>query len=396
VDLVSLKKRTNILIDERRSRSIEMAGYIFDHPEVGGEEHTAKEYLVKELKENGFTVEEGVGGFDTSFRAEFMCKKGGPGVSFIAEYDALPGINHACHHHLIASASVNSAIAISKMKEALYGTIYCIGTPAEEVMNAKGIMWKNGAFDGVDVGLMVHGGSMNNTNLIVLAYDIIEFTFRGKAAHAAAAPYEGKNALDAVIMLFNSVNALRQQLKDDVRIHGIILHGGDAVNIIPEHATARYVIRAQKRTSLEEVLSKLKNCAKGAELQTGTKLDISYYEKAGNDLLLNTTLMHEYEKNLIDIGGTLTDGPVLLGSSDIGNLSYYIPVIHPMIKTADDNCALHTKEFLNYGKSDIAFEGMIAGMKSLAMTGVRLLTDRAFFNKVREEFETMKPDLTAG
>ena len=216
-------------------------------------------------------------------------KKPGPAVAFIAEYDALPKMGHACHHHIIASSSVNTAIALSRLKEELCGKIVVMGTPAEEWMDAKGIMGKNGAFNGLDVGLMFHGGSKNNTNLIVLAVDGLEFTYKGKAAHAAAAPYEGINALDAVILLFTSINALRQQLKEDVRIHGNITKGGDAVNIIPETAAAKFYIRSQQRKYLNEVIEKVKNCAKGASLQTGAELTISVFEDPGNDLLKNTT-----------------------------------------------------------------------------------------------------------
>ena len=388
-DITEIKLLKEKAADETgkfRERSIEMANYIFDNPELSAKEFKTKDYLIAELKRNDFQTQESLGGFDTAFRAQFSFEKPGPTVAFIAEYDALPNIGHACHHHIIASASVNVAIAMSKLGRDLCGKIICIGTPAEECMDAKGMMRKNGAFDGIDVVLMFHGGSRNNTKLVVLAVDSLEFNYKGRAAHAAASPHEGINALDAVILLFTSVNALRQQLKEDVRIHGNVTKGGDAVNIIPESASARFYIRSQHRKYLNEVVEKVKNCARGAALQTGAQLSISVFEDPGNDLLKNSFLIKEYEENFESIGEKLDEKPFLLGSTDIGNLSYYIPVIHPMVKTAEEECALHTVEFLNYGKTETAYHGMMVGMKSIAMTAVRILMDGQFLKNVKKDF----------
>lgn len=382
-----LKDKIRSVVDDLQPKAVEMANHIFDNPEVGQQEYKTKQYLVDILKENGFKAEEGVGGIETSFRAEFETGKKGPAVAFIAEYDALPKIGHACHHHIIASSSVNCAIALSRMAGDLCGKIVCMGTPAEELMDAKGIMIRNGALEGISSGLMFHGGGRNSTNLIVLAVDGLEFSFKGKAAHAAAAPHEGVNALDAVILLFNAINALRQQLKDDVRIHGNVTKGGDAVNIIPENAAARFYVRSQQRRYLNEVVEKVKNCAKGAALQTGAELEISIFEDPGNDLLMNRHLIGEFEKNFESFGETIDPDPFLLGSSDIGNLSYKIPALHPMVRTAGEGLALHTDEFLEFGKSEVAYRGMALGMKAIAMTAVRVLMDTEFLKSIQDEFK---------
>ena len=381
--------RENIIAEIERigPRANEMADYIFDNPELGNKEFNTQKYLTDELRSNGFSVDTKVGTLDTAFRAEFDLKKPGPAVAFIAEYDALPQMGHACHHHIIAAGSVNTAIALSRLKGQLCGKIVVMGTPAEEGMDAKGIMSKNGAFKGLDAGLMFHGGSKNNTKLIVLAEDGLEFAYKGKAAHAASAPYEGINALDAVILLFTSINALRQQLREDVRIHGNITKGGDAVNIIPETAAAQFYIRARQRKYLNEVVDKVKNCARGAALQTGAELTISVFEDPGNDLLKNTNLISEFERNFVSLGGKIDNEPFLLGSSDIGNLSYEMPVIHPMVKTAGEGLALHTEEFLKCGKTDIAHEGMMLGMKSIALTAARVMLEPGFLKAVKEEFK---------
>jgi amidohydrolase len=343
--------------------------------------------LVSTLKEHGFQVQQGVGGFATAFRAEYPCRPGGPTVAFVAEYDALPTIGHGCHHHLIAAGSVYSAIAMSRLASELPGTIVCIGTPAEETVEAKIVMVRGGAFQGVDAAFMFHGGSRNNTRLIVLAVDGLEFAFRGKSAHAAAAPHEGINALDAVIMLFNSINALRQQLREDVRIHGNIVKGGESLSSIPEQAVARFLVRSRKRQYLNEVTEKVKNCARGAALQTGAELTITSLFEPGNDLLRNEPLLREYEENFLAQGGALDEEPFLLGSSDIGGLSYSLPAIHPMVQTADAGLALHTDAFAKLGKSEVAFGGMIKGMKALCLTAARLLVDPKFLEQVKSDFE---------
>ncbi len=383
----SLRESIIAEIEKTGSRAREMADHIFDNPELGNKEFKAQKYLTDELRENGFTVETGTGSLPTAFRAEFDLQKPGPAVAFIAEYDALPQMGHACHHHIIASSSVNTAIALSRLKGQLCGKIVVMGTPAEEGLGAKGTMSKNGAFDGLDIGLMFHGGSKNNTSLIVLAMDGVEFIYKGKAAHAAAAPHDGINALDAVILLFTSINALRQQLKQDVRIHGIINKGGDAVNIIPETAAAQFYIRSRERKYLNEVIEKVKNCARGAALQTGSELEINVFDDSCNDLLKNNTLIAEYERNFLSLGGEIDSEPFLLGSSDIGTVSYEMPVIHPMVKTSGDGIALHTQEFLKCGKTDIAYNGMMIGMKSMALTGARVMLEPEFLRAIKEEFE---------
>ena len=386
-DLSSLKETIKKEIDKLKSDSIRLADYIFDNPELSQKEFKSKKYLVEELKKNGFKVKGGIGGFKTSFKAEYKFEKSGPAVVFIAEYDALPKLGHACHHHIIASSSVNTAIALSHISSDLGGKVVVIGTPAEELMDTKGIMFKNKVFDKTDVSLMFHGGCRNNTKLIVLALNGLEFTYKGKAAHAAAAPWNGINALDAVIMLFNSINALRQQLKPDVRIHGNITHGGDLLSIIPDKAIARFIIRSENKGYLNEIVKKVKKCAKGAALQTGNELTISTFEDPGSDLLENTPLIEEYERNFKSLGEELDTESFLLGSSDIGNLSYFMPVIHTMVKTAVGNSDLHTKEFLKYGKSKIAYEGMIKGMKAMAMTAIRVLIDKDFLKDIKNDFK---------
>jgi len=384
---VSLKEEIKNQIEKTKQRAIEISDYIFNNPETGGKEFAALALLTEELKSNGFKVTTGQGGLQTAFSAVYDFHIEGPEVAFIAEYDALPAIGHACHHHIIASSAVNSAIALSRIKKGLKGKISVVGTPAEEIMDAKTLLYKKGVFKGVDAAIMLHGGSKNITNLIVLAIEGLDFHFKGRAAHAAAAPHEGVNALDAVILFFNAVNALRQQLPDGTRIHGIITKGGDAVNIIPENAAASFYIRSKSRAYLDELVIKVRNCAKGAAIQTGTKLKISRFEASGKNLLINHNLCTEFEKNLENLGASMDREPFIFGSSDIGNLSNLMPVLHPVVQTAPAGTVLHTEKSRDCGKSQIAYNGMILGMKACALTAARILLDRDFFEKIKKEFE---------
>lgn len=385
-----IKSKIISRIDEFKPLAFKIAEYIFDNPEPGGNEFHAKELLVNILRQHSFIINKTNDLLSTSFKASYNFHKPGPCIAFIAEYDALPGIGHACHHHIIAASSVCSAIALSKLSEDIRGKILVLGTPAEEISDAKGIMYKNGDFEDADAALMFHGGPKNCTELILLATDGLEFSFKGKAAHAAVSPHEGINALDPVILLFNSINALRQQLREDVRIHGIITEGGEAVNIIPEKAAARFYIRSQQRKYLNGVTEKIINCAKGAAIQTGTKLKINVFENPGNNLLKNSKLISEFENNFKSLGGEIEKGPFMLGSSDIGNLSHRLPVLHPMLQTSSAESNLHSREFLKSAKTKLAYDTMVLGMKSLSLTAARLLLDSGYLSSVKKEFEKSK------
>ncbi len=377
-------------IEDIKNKSIEIANFIFNNPEVGKKEYKAKEILTRFLKENNFSVKEDIESLPTAFIGEYNFENSGPSVAFLAEYDALPGIGHACHHHIIASSSVCTAVALSKLNKYLAGKLYVIGTPAEENSDTKIKMIKQGIFNSVDVGIMLHGGPKNTTNLELYCLIGLEFIYTGKASHAASAPYEGINALDAILLLFNSINALRQQLPEGVKIHGIITEGGKVANIIPEKCKAKFYIRAKSKKLLNEVIIKVKNCAEGAKLQTGTKLKIIEFEGPLMNLNNNLTMANYYEFIFNSLGGKIENQPFLLGSSDIGNVSYTIPILNSMIKTANDNVCLHTKEFLESATLEETYNQMILGMKAMAITASRVLLDKNYFNKIKREFNLTK------
>ncbi|MCA0754835.1 M20 family metallopeptidase [Paenibacillus sp. N4] len=364
---------------------------IGSRPELGHEEFFASELLSAELVRQGFAVERGVLGIATSFVAEFDSGRPGPVAAFLCEYDALPEIGHACGHHLICSMSAAAASGLKAAMQAglVGGKIRVFGTPAEETRGAKVPMAAAGLFDDCDFALMAHPYHTFERSGESLALDALQFEFTGAAAHAAASPHEGVNALDAVLLLFSSINALRQQTRSDARIHGIIDNGGKAPNIIPDYASAKFYVRSASRSYTDELTAKVLRCAEGAALQTGCSLKVSNYEFSYDELLTNETLSARFDANLIEAGiapGQIETGKDH-GSLDLGNVSVRCPAIHPYVKVVQDRLTLHTEAFRDAAMEDYALEGMLFGAKMLAATAFDVYADAGLLARVREEFE---------
>ncbi|MBT2679970.1 M20 family metallopeptidase [Bacillus sp. ISL-35] len=363
---------------------------IHARPEIGNEEFFASARLIKILEDEGFEVEKAVAGHETSFVARQRAEKPGPSIAFLAEYDALPGIGHACGHNIIGTTSVAAAIALSKVLDETGGEAVVFGTPAEEGGpngSAKGSFVKHGLVEGIDAALMLHPSGQTRLTSTSLAVDPLDFEYIGKPAHAAAAPHEGINALDAVIQLFNGINALRQQLTDDVRIHGIITHGGDAPNIIPEYAKARFFIRAATRSRLNDVTQRVKAVAEGAALATGAKLNVIAFQNEVDNLLLNDRYNEVFKNVIEDLGETVaTDEREGIGSTDAGNISQVVPTIHPYIKIGPDELVAHTVPFREAAASAQGDEALLKGAKALALTAVQLITDQELLTDIKAEF----------
>lgn len=367
---------------------------IHERPEIGNEEFFASARLIKILEDEGFDVERAVAGHETSFVARKKSEKPGPSIAFLAEYDALPGLGHACGHNIIGTTSVAAAIALSKVLEETGGEAVVFGTPAEEGGpngSAKGSFVKHGLVEGIDAALMLHPSGQTRLTTSSLAVDPLDFEFVGKPAHAAASPHEGINALDAVIQLFNGINALRQQLTDDVRIHGIITHGGDAPNIIPEYAKARFFIRAATRSRLNDVTRRVKAVAEGTALATGAKLNIIAFQNEVDNLLLNDRYNEVFKNVIEELGDTVaTDERKGIGSTDAGNISQVVPTIHPYIKIGPDNLVAHTVPFREAAASQQGDEALLKGAKALALTAFQLITDQDLLKDIKAEFEIRK------
>ncbi|WHX39865.1 M20 family metallopeptidase [Mesobacillus sp. AQ2] len=367
---------------------------IHARPEIGNEEFFASARLINILEDEGFEVEKAVAGHETSFVARKRSEKPGPSIAFLAEYDALPGIGHACGHNIIGTTSVAAAIALSKVLDETGGEAVVFGTPAEEGGpngSAKGSFVKHGLVEGIDAALMLHPSGQTRLTSTSLAVDPLDFEFIGKPAHAAASPHEGINALDAVIQLFNGINALRQQLTDDVRIHGIITHGGDAPNIIPEYAKARFFLRAATRSRLNDVTQRVKAVAEGAALATGAKLNVIAFQNKVDNLLLNDRYNEVFKNVIQDLGENVAanerEG---IGSTDAGNISQVVPTIHPYIKIGPDNLVAHTVPFREAAASPEGDEALLKGAKALALTALQLFTDQELLTDIKAEFELRK------
>ncbi|MBP2242031.1 amidohydrolase [Cytobacillus eiseniae] len=381
-------------VESKRALYLSTSHQIHANPEIGNEEYFASGLLIQLLEEEGFTVEKAVAGHETAFLARKKSFLEGPTIAFLAEYDALPGIGHACGHNIIGTTSVGAAIALSKTLDEIGGEVVVLGTPAEEGGpngSAKGSFVKHDLLEGIDAALMIHPSNQTRLTSTSLAVDPLDFEYIGKPAHAAAAPHEGINALDAVIQLFNGINALRQQLKDDVRIHGIITHGGDAPNIIPEYAKARFFIRAATRTHLNEVTEKVKAIAEGAALSTGAKLNIIAFQNEVDNLLLNRTFDEAFQHVIEELGEIVVlDDKDGIGSTDAGNISQVVPTIHPYIKIGADDLVGHTVPFREAAASKKGDEALLTGAKALALTGLRLIIEQDLLASIKKEFSERK------
>ncbi|RKN84174.1 M20 family metallopeptidase [Paenibacillus ginsengarvi] len=375
-------------IDRQQDTLKEIALYIGNHPELGHEEMLASARLKSELERQGFRVESNTLGLKTAFVATYESVKPGPTVAFLCEYDALPGLGHACGHHLICTMGLGAAIGLKAVIDTIGGVIRVFGTPAEETTGAKVPMAEAGLFDDVDIALMAHPFYRFEKSGSSLAMDALQFEFHGKAAHAAANPQDGVNALDAVVQLFNSINALRQQLPSHVRIHGVIIDGGIAPNIIPEYAAARFYIRSGNRPCTDETVRKVLLCAEGAALQTGCTLQTSNYEYSYDELRTNEPLSETFTSNLLELGiqpGEIKEGQDH-GSLDLGNVSRRCPSIHPFVQVIDETFNLHTPEFRDLSMKERALDGMLLGAKALAATAYDVVVDSELLRRIKMAF----------
>lgn len=363
-------------------RLIEISDYIYANPELGNEEYKAVKVLTELLKEHNFEVEEKYLNMDTAFKATFDSGKPGLTVGYLCEYDALPGIGHGCGHNMIGAISAGAGIALSKIINEVGGKVIVYGTPAEETNGAKVIMVEEGAFDELDCAMMVHPNDKTHASGTSSALYPIQFTFKGKTAHAASCPEQGINALNAVIQLFNGIDALRQHVTKDVLMHGIITEGGVAANIVPERAVAQFYIRAAKKAIVTEVLEKVKNIARGAALMTGCELEMDRYELPYDDLNTNETLSEAFNENLRSLGITEIHAPKTGGgSSDIGNVSYVTPTIHPYISISNCEVRGHSRELAKATTESLGHERLLTAVLALAYTGYDVLSKKIILNK---------------
>lgn len=384
MDIERLKTTAIGWVDSHREELIELSLRIHRNPELGFQEVKASAWLTEYLEGNGFEVEKGICQLATAFRGIYGSGK--PTIALLAEYDALPEVGHACGHNIIATAAVGAAVALRGAIDEAGGSVTVIGTPAEELYGGKVIMAERGAFENMDTAMIVHPSMVDMASIQALACIGLEVEFRGKAAHAAAFPQEGVNALEAMIQAFNGINSLRQHIRETARIHGIITHGGEAPNIVPAYTAGSFLVRAVDDPYLDELKEKVLNCFKAASLATGAGLEYNwtaYYAP----LKTNFALAEVFTKNMEELGRNLL--PTInraLGSSDVGNVSALVPTIHPMVSIAPLDVLIHSPEFAAAAASAEGNRGLLDGAKALAMTVVDLIAQPGIMARIREEF----------
>ena len=385
MDIEKLKLKAKDSVQSQRQQLIRLSLNIHDNPELGFKEEKASAWLTNYLEDNGFHVERGIAGLATAFRATYG--QGSPRIALLAEYDALPKIGHGCGHNIIGVSAVGAAVASKSIVDQLGGSIVAMGTPGEEGLGGKIDMVKAGAFKEIDVAMIVHPDTRNMPTQEALAASTLEVEFFGRPAHAAAQPHKGINALDAMILAFTSINSLRQHIRGDARIHGIITDGGEAPNIVPAHSAAVFLVRALDDDYLAELEKKVLNCFTGASVASGARLEYRWRDRAYAPMKNNTILTRLFKQNLESLGRQVEDFDprVGLGSTDMGNVSQVVPSIHPTVAIAPLEVLIHTPEFAAAAVSDGGHNGLLDAAKAMAMTVADILQP-GILDKIKQEF----------
>ena len=398
VDLTAAQAAAVRAVDDAADDLIALSKFIHDNPEIALEEVRASAACAGFLEERGFSVERGIAGLPTAFTASVGT--GQPRIAYLSEYDALPGVGHGCGHNLIAIAGIGAGLGLAAALPHLggLGRVDVFGTPAEEAVGGKVIMAKEGVFAGVDAALGAHPGTSEAVCPTVegsgqsLACVLVKIGFRGQAAHAAADPFNGINALNAVIEVFNGINALRQHITADARIHGIITHGGDVPNVVPDFARAEFFVRAATLAAMNELVEKVRRIAEGAALITGATLELEMPEAPYADMITNYSMASRLEQHLAAVGLQLPPAKTEpgTGSTDWANVSYEVPSVETSYPIVDHVCTWHSQEVVQAADSEMGYANTLAVARAMALTGIDLIVDQDLLASVKDEFARAK------
>ena len=387
-----LKNQISQFIDTNAKVYQDISLAIHAKPEVSDFEYFASQTLSEQLKKEGFEIELPAAGHRTGFAATYKSNKPGPTVVFLAEYDALAGLGHGCGHNVFGATSSLAGAALKSVVDQIGGEVRVYGTPGEEGGqngSAKGSFVKKGYLKDVDFALCVHPGPGPEDGLSTRNYACapVDIEFWGKPAHAAGCPQDGINALDAQILTYAAIGVLRQQLTDRIRIHGVIVDGGTAPNVIPEYTKAKYYIRAADIDTLHELYEKVENIVKGSALQTGCTSSMKLYQNLVENMVLTPSLDAIYEKYITELGNTVkhVEDVIMPGSSDVGNISQVVPTIQPHISITDVRIAGHSQDMVNASCSQKAMDAIVKGAKALAFTALELFENPEELVKVKED-----------
>jgi amidohydrolase len=383
-DIEGAKTRAKEGVAAAADDLIDVSRRIHEKPELAMEERQAAALLADRLEAHGFQVERSAHGMETAVRGTWG--EGPVTIAYLCEYDALPEIGHACGHNLIATAGLGAAYGLKAALSPTQVRLVVLGTPAEESIGGKVLLLGRGAFEGVDVALMAHPAPADIAMPAMYGIEQVEVEYKGQSAHASFAPEMGVNALDGLVTAYQAIAQLRQHIRRDSRIHGIITHGGSAANVVPDRATALFLVRALRPAYLEELKGKVQRCFEAGAAASGATVDIRWSPWGYAPMRNNTALAAAYRANAESLGRIFLDVPLdSTGSSDMGNVSQAMPAIHPMfgIGAAAFN---HTPAFTEVCATEAAHAAMVQVAQALAMTGVEVALDPDLLQGAKEEF----------
>ncbi|MCA1692457.1 MAG: M20 family metallopeptidase [Actinobacteria bacterium] len=388
LNLETAKSRVKDEVRRLSSQLTAVSLQVHGRPELMFEERFAADLLATELEGAGLAVERGAYGLDTAFVAR-SGEGEGPTVAILCEYDALPGIGHGCGHNLIAAAGLGAALAAATVVQQADGRLVVLGTPAEEGGGGKVFLIERGAFDDVDAAMMIHPAGYDLTEADVIAIATWRVDYHGVGAHAAAFPERGRNALDAAVLGYNAVAALRQHIRPDERVHGVFPDAGRKPNIVPDHAVAEWYVRSPTLATLEPLKERVLACLEAGATAAGCRMTWEPTCPEYSDLRTNRPLVELYRANSGDLGRPVADpgpGRRVVASTDMGNVSLKVPSIHPMIAVAPPEVALHTADFARWAGSSEAEKALVDGATALAMTAVDLWLRPEAMGQIRAAF----------
>jgi len=388
-----LKQQACDRIDSVAETLVEVSHEIHAHPEQNFNEVFASELLVRTANELGLTTESHMYGCDTGFAGE---TGSGATVCVMSEYDALPDVGHGCGHNVIAAAGLGAAVGLAFVANAAGGRLRYLGTPAEEGGGGKLVMARNGALSEVDVAMMVHSADADLTTIDAIALQQLKVEYFGEAAHAAAAPEKGRNALDAAVLGYMAVAALRQHIMPTERVHGIFTKAGEKPNIVPREAEMEWYVRSDSVTTLSALKPRVLAALQSGASACGCGFSHEWVDTPYADMVTNNNLSAMYVANSMQLGRTVavpgTDGRRVVGSTDMGNVSHLVPSIHPMIASAPRGTAIHTLDFAKASVTQQADKAIIDGAKAMAMTAIDFWTSEDLQRSIKQEFAEANAD----
>lgn len=389
MSLETLRRDVIAAVDSLRGELLTLSHAIHAEPELSLHEVKASARLADGVAAHGLPVTRAAFGLPTAYAAEFG-KSEGPVVAILSEYDALPGLGHACGHNIIAASGYGAAIALAKLGGDLPGRVRYLGTPAEEAHGGKELMARQGAFDHADAAMMMHPSNVNLMTMPAIAVADVEAIFHGRAAHASAMPFRGLNALDAVVTAYSAIAQLRQHIQQRERIHGIITDGGMAPNVVPERAACRFYVRAVDIHDLIKLKARVQACFEAGALATGCRLELKWSEADYLDMKANWPMAEVFRQHAESIGREFYPMEKVpgsfAGSTDMGNVSHRLPSIHPMLAVSPPEVIIHNPEFTRWAASDMGDAAVIDGAKALALTALEMMAEPAALARVKADF----------